>query len=398
MTLTELRQKRGQAINAAEALLLKADTEQRKLNAEEEAQYELMWNEQRSLQVDIERRENLERAIAEAAPIVDVAQRAQHAERKHGRDSQEYRDAFVGYIRSGDSQFRASLTTGTGGGTQNAGYTVPTSMQARIIELTRENNIIRQIAQVITTTNTTTIPTVSANVTSYWTAEEVAYTPGEPSFGQASLGAYKATALVKITEELLQDSGVDVEGFLARNIGESLGALEETAFIAGAGSGSNCPLGLVGGACQASSSGITTASATAITAAELIDIYHALAPRYRRNATWIMKDSTIKLIRKLTDAVTGQFLWQPGLQFGQPDTLLGRPLYASENMPAATAALKAVVFGDFSYCLVGDRSPVSIQRLNELYAGSGDVGFKAFARVDMAVTQSSAIQYSTMHA
>lgn len=396
MTTIELRQKRLQSVEAAEALLAKANAEGRSLNAEEEQQYERMWDECSALQRQIERIEAIERIKAEAAPIIDVATRTHHAGSRKGFDSPEYRDAFIGYVRTGSvgENLRTALNTGTSG--SYGGYTVPTTMLNTIIELTREANIIRQIAQVIRTTNTTTIPTVSNNGTSYWKAEEAAYVEGSPTFGQASLGAYKATRMIQISEELLQDSGVDIEGYLARNIGEGIGALEETAFIAGAGSGADCPLGLVGGSCQASSSGIATASYTAVTAAEIIDMYHALAPRYRRNATWIMKDSVIKLVRKLTDGGTpGQFIWQPGLQAGQPDMLLGRPIYASENMPAAAQAAKGFVFGDFSYCLVGDRSLPQIQRLNELYAGSGQVGFKAFARVDMAVTNSTAIQYST---
>lgn len=394
MTTLDLRQKRGEAIAAAEKLLRTADDQSRSMTPEEEQQYDRAWAEQAELQRQIERAESLERVKLETSQIIGTVSRVVETQKRYGTDSQEYRSAFDTYLRTGQAQ-RATMEAGT---TTEGGYAVPTNMLARIIELTREANIIRQIAQVITTNGTTTIPTISANATSYWKAEEAASTQGEPTLGQASLGAYKATCLALVTEELLQDAIFDLEGFLGRNMGESIGALEETAFIAGAGSGSDCPLGLVGGTCQASTSSITTANATAITAAELRDMFHALAPRYRKNATWIMNDSTIKLISKLTDAVTGQFLWQPGLQQGYPDILLGRPVFASANMPAATAALKAVVFGDFNYCIVADRSPVQVQRLNERYAEYGEVGFRAWKRVDMAVTQSAAIQYSTMHA
>lgn len=391
MDTIELRQKRGQAIAAAEYLLKTADAEKRSLTPEEEVQYDRMWAEQSDLQRQIERAEALERVKAEAAPIIDVVHRAAPVAKRFGADSQEYRDAFMGYVRTGNP-----LQVGAN---DEGGYTVPTTMLNRLIELGREANALRRVCQVIQTTNTTTIPTVSANTVGYWKAEEAAYVGGENTFGQASLGAYKATGLAKVSEELLQDSGVDIEGFLVRNFAETMGALEEQAFLVGDGNiASVAPInGLLAGSVQAGDSGVTYASETAITAAEIMDTYYALAPRFRANATWILNDSTVKLVRKLTDGGTpGQFIWQPGLQANQPDVLMGRPVLTSPFMPLPTKALKAVLFGDFSYAIIGDRSPYQVQRLNELYAGNGQIGFKCWHRTDIAVTQSTAIQWADM--
>jgi HK97 family phage major capsid protein len=141
-----------------------------------------------------------------------------------------------------------------------------------------------------------------------------------------------------------------------------------------------------------SSLGKTAAGAAAITADELIDLYHALSRPYRKNAVWMMADATAKMIRKLKDT-TNQYLWQPGLQAGQPDTLFGRPVIVSDSMPAATTGLKSVVFGDLSYYTVADRQGVTVQRLNELYAATGQVGFRAYKRTDGKVTLSSAIKH-----
>ena len=106
----------------------------------------------------------------------------------------------------------------------------------------------------------------------------------------------------------------------------------------------------------------------------------------------MMNDSTAKLIRKLKDG-DSQYLWQPGLQAGQPDVLLGRPVVVSSAMPAATTGLKSVVFGDLSYYTIADRANTAVQRLNELYAANGQIGFRAFKRTEGKVTLSSAIKH-----
>ena len=119
---------------------------------------------------------------------------------------------------------------------------------------------------------------------------------------------------------------------------------------------------------------MTAASATAITADELIDLYYSLKAPYRRNAVWILNDSTVKLIRKLKDS-TGNYLLQPALKDGEVSTILGRPYFTSAFAPE-------VAFGDLSYYWIGDRQGISFKRLNELFAGNGQVGFLASKRLD----------------
>ncbi len=137
--------------------------------------------------------------------------------------------------------------------------------------------------------------------------------------------------------------------------------------------------------------GKTTASGTAIAADELIDLFHALKPPYRARATWLMHDSTVAAVRKLKDA-NNQYIWQPGLQAGQPDMLLGRPVRVSRYMPEIALDAKTVAFGDFSYYWIADRQSIGIQRLVELYAANGQVGFRMFTRVDGRLALAEAVQ------
>ena len=105
----------------------------------------------------------------------------------------------------------------------------------------------------------------------------------------------------------------------------------------------------------------------------------------------MLNDSTIKAVRKLKDS-TGQYLWQPSLMAGTPDTLLGRPVKTSTYMPVIAAGAKTIAFGDFSYYWIADRKGRSFKRLNELYAANGQVGFLGSQRVDGKLVLSEAVK------
>ena len=126
--------------------------------------------------------------------------------------------------------------------------------------------------------------------------------------------------------------------------------------------------------------GVTAASATAITMEEVIDLFFSLKAPYRKNATFVVNDATVKAIRKLKDG-QGQYLWQPSITQGTPDTILNRPVVTSQYMPIAAAGEKTILFGDLSYYWIADRQGRTFKRLNELYAANGQVGFLAWQDV-----------------
>ena len=184
--------------------------------------------------------------------------------------------------------------------------------------------------------------------------------------------------MIKVAEERLNDSVFDLESYIAREFARRIGTKEEEAFFTGDGTGK--PLGILA-ASGGAETGVTAASATAVTADDLMDLFYSLKSPYRKNAVWILNDSTIKAIRKLKDN-NGQYLWQPSLVAGTPDTILGRPVKTSAYMPAIAAGAKTIAFGDFSYYWIADRQGRSFKRLNELYAANGQVGFLGSQRVD----------------
>ena len=194
--------------------------------------------------------------------------------------------------------------------------------------------------------------------------------------------------MIKVSEELLNDSAFDLESYISREFARRIGAREEDSFFNGDGTGK--PLGILatnGGA----EIGVTAASATAITADEVIDLFYSLKSPYRKKAVWVLNDATIKAIRKLKDN-NNQYLWQPSLVAGTPDTILGRPVVTSAYMPTAAAGAKTIAFGDFSYYWIADRQGRSFKRLNELYAANGQVGFLGSQRVDGKLVLPEAIK------
>ena len=144
-------------------------------------------------------------------------------------------------------------------------------------------------------------------------------------------------------------------------------------------------------------SGVTAASATAITADELISLVYSLKAPYRSKAKFLMNDATVAAIRKLKD-LNGVYVWQPALTAGEPDRLLGYPLYTSPKVPTMAAGARAIAFGDFSCYWIADRAGRTIKRLNELYATNGQVGFTCTERVDGTLILSEGIKILDMKA
>jgi HK97 family phage major capsid protein len=247
------------------------------------------------------------------------------------------------------------------------------------VEALEEQNIFRTLANVITTSSgDRKIPVVATKGTASWVDEEGAIPESDDSFGQVSIGAYKLATMIKVSEELLNDSVFNLESYITKEFARRIGNKEEEAFFTGDGTGK--PVGILN-ATGGAQIGVTSAGATAITLDEMLDLFYSLKAPYRNRAAFVMNDSTIKAIRKLKDS-TGQYLWQPSIKEATPDTILNRPLYTSAYVPAIAAAAKAVVFGDFSYYWVADRQGRVFKRLNELFAATGQVGFIATQRVD----------------
>lgn len=389
--IMELMEKRAKAWEAAKAFLNSHSQNGGMVSAEDAATYDKMEKEVTDLTRDIERlqrQDEIEKMMNQptSSPITNMPGKSgDKADDKPGRASAAYKKAFWDNIRHpGNPAIRDVLEEGTDA---NGGYLVPIEFEHTLVKALDENNIMRSIGcKVITTQNERKIPVANGHTQAAWTAENGAYTESNPTFSQTSIDAFKLTDLIKVSDELLADSFFDIEGYIAEEFGRAFGEAEEEAFINGAvQSGQTAidrPTGLfIAANAGGAPSGVTAASATAITADELISLVYSLKAPYRGKAKFLMNDATVAAIRKLKD-LNGAYIWQPSLTAGEPDRLLGFPLYASPKVPTMAAGARAIAFGDFSCYWIADRAGRTIKRLNELYATNGQVGFTCTERVD----------------
>lgn len=390
--IMELREKRAKAWEAAKAFLDSKRGTDGLLSAEDVATYDKMEADVVNLGKEIDRLERQAALDAELSKPLNTPITGKPAsgtgEEKTGRASAEYRKSFWNAMRSKlpTHEIMNALQVGTD---SEGGYLVPDEFERTLVQALEEQNIFRSLAHVIqTSSGDRKIPVVATKGTASWVDEEGAIPESDDAFSQVSIGAYKVGTMIKVSEELLGDSVFDLEAYISREFARRIGNKEEEAFFTGDGTGK--PLGVLAanGGAQV---GVTAASATAITADEVIDLFYSLKAPYRKNAVFLLNDSSIKALRKLKD-LQGQYLWQPSLTAGAPDTLLGRPVYTSSFMPSIAAGAKSILFGDLSYYWVADRQGRSFRRLGELYAPTGQVGFLATQRVDGKLILPEAVQ------
>lgn len=383
MTITELREKRAKTWSAMENFLDSNRNDQGVLSEEDDAIYTKMEKEFESYTNEIKRMERKDAIEAElnkpvSTPLTAKPMVAKDEEENVGRKSKAYKKSFWNAMRAKAVRPDVMNALQIGSDTEG-GYLVPDEYEKTLVESLEEENLFRKIAKVITTSSgDRKIPVVATKGTASWVDEEGTINESDDAFSQVSIGAYKLGTLIKVSEELLNDSVFNLESYISKEFARRIGNKEEDAFFNGDGVGK--PIGIFN-ATGGAEVGVTAASSTAITADELIDLFYSLKAPYRKNAVWVLNDATIKAIRKLKDN-NGNYLWQPALTANTPDTILGRPVFTSSYVPTIAAGAKTIAFGDFSYYWVADRQSRSFKRLNELYAATGQVGFVATQRVD----------------
>lgn len=391
--ILELREKRAKLWDKTKAFLDEKRNEEGFLSAEDTVTYEKMEADVVSLGKEIERLErqaaiDLELSKATSNAITNTPNNNQGSE-KTGRASDEYDRAFWNVMRNKvNFDVQNSLKVGSD---PEGGYLAPDEFEKTLIEALEEENIMRSLAKIITiSSGDRKIPIVASKGTASWVDEEGPIPESDDSFGIISIGAYKLATMIKVSEELLNDSVFKLDSYISKEFARRIGAREEEAFVVGDGNGK--PTGVFG----SGEVGLTTAAAT-IKFDDIMDLFYSLKSPYRKKATFLMNDATVKEIRKLKDG-NGQYLWQPSVQMGEPDTILNRPVKTSAYVPIIEAGKKPIAFGDFSYYWIADRQGRSFQRLNELYAATGQVGFKATQRVDGKLTLPEAIKVLQMKA
>ena len=265
-------------------------------------------------------------------------------------------------------------------GTDSAGgYTVPEGFVPNLEKAMLTFGPMRQVSDILRTATGNDLPWPTVNDTSNagaLLAENTQDSEQDVAFGVMTLGAYKYTSkIVRVSVELLQDSAFNLGAELGSLLGERLGRIQNT--HATTGTGSSQPNGVV----TAGTLGKTAAAVAAVTSNEIIDLYHSVGRAYRGGASFMANDSTLAAIRQLKDG-DSQYLWQPGMQAGQPDRLFGAPVLVNDDMATLATGNKTIIFGDLSKYKMREVLGVTLVRMVERYADYHQVGFVAITRFD----------------
>lgn len=404
-TTQQLREQRANVWEQMKEVMGVAEREGRDLTAEERAKYDKAETDLDRLGDDIDRQTRHEERDAQFNSVDRSALvPADHPQQKD-ESKDRYERAFDGYmrgvplaemapedaktLRSGwrqDSEARAQ-----GVATQAAGgYLAPAGFDANLREfILTYSNLMNQVQVINTDTGAAfSWPTVNdtANVGAIL-AENTQVTEQDVTFATAQIGAYKYTSkMVRVSMELLQDAAFDVAGYLNRALAERIGRIWNQHFTTG--TGSSQPQGIVTGAVAGKVG--TTGQTTTVIYDDLIDLIDSIDPAYQGNAQFMLNAATRKSIRKLKDS-TGAPLWQPSIQAGTPDQLLGYSFVINTDMPVPAANAKSILFGDFRAAyLVRQVMGIQVLRLNERFADFGQSAFLGFARADGVVQNTAA--------
>lgn len=278
-----------------------------------------------------------------------------------------------------DFRTLSKLTAAAGG---NA---VKTSFYDQLVANLIETSAVLQAGVRILNTNsgeTIQVPKTTSHSTAAIVAEAASIGVSDPAFGQASLGAYKYGVMVQLSRELVEDASVDLEGYLAMETGRALGNAFGAHLVTG--TGTNQPRGVLAD----TTLGVTTATGVAgvPSADNMLDLYYSVIAPYRNapTAAYLMKDTTVAALRKVKDT-TGQYLWQPSLQAGEPDRFGSVKIFTDPYMPATGVNQKSVVFGDFSRYFVRLVGGIRFERSDEFAFSSDLITYRALLRGDGAL-------------
>lgn len=308
-------------------------------------------------------------------------------DQRQGEQSAEFK-AFTTLIRQGKEaltaeEFKALRVADDTAG----GYLSPPEVVAELIKNVVPYSPVRQAARIgVTSLGSVKIPKRTGQMTGVWVSETETRTSTQPTYGQVEITVNECACYVDISNQLLEDSAVDIANELALDFAEEFGRLEGAAFVTG--TGVKQPIGFM---TDSSVPSVASGAATTVTADSIFDLYYTLKPFYRGRAAWMMNGKTTAAVRKLKDG-DGNYLWRAGLEQGQPPTLLGQPVVEAVDMPDQGAGLYPIAFGDFSSAYrIYDRVQLALLRDPFTVATSGLVRFHGRRRVGGAVVKAEAL-------
>ena len=404
--LDSLVQKRQEAAARMREIITTAETENRDITAEEQANldkfdadYDRFTAEEKrhkdlaaKLEVTDALHEQVARTIVERrspSPVKTDSENLIALLKGDIRSFDSHRTIPVGSNRAIVQEIRALQSAG--------GSAIETTFADFVTVFERTLNPMMEIANVIPTRTGSPIvlPRLTGDVTSSGTvtAEAAGITEGDPTISSVTLNAYKRAFTTLYSSELDQDEIIGLDKLLANAITRHIGLAWGTAFTTGNDS-SEANGFITAGTNGGTAAGTAGNQATDLffAASDLVDLFYGLAAPYRQNASWVVANTALAKMRKFRDS-TGQFLWSPALQAGQPDAFLNRPVYENPAMAAVASATKSIAVGDFSAYVIRDVQPLRIDLSSEYKFNTDQLALRVVTRRDGDLPDVLAIRY-----
>lgn len=389
--IKNLSEQRARAWEQAKGLLDHAANESRDLSAEESEQFDRINAE-------------LDSADARIKSIIDAEQRNRDIEESRARlgvpadlgatasavvestDEETVRSLMTGELRNARFEKRAITSSSSGGA-------VPTSVYDRIVEHLVQTNVVRNVATVVTTNSgeTLNVPTSTAFSTASIVGEAAQASPSDPTLATRALGAYKYTVLVQLSNELATDGAVDVAGFLARQAGTAIGVATRGHMTTG--DGSSKPTGIVNSSTAGATGG--TGVTGAFTGDKLIDLRYSVGSAYtsQPGCGWMMNNTAMAAARKLKGTANDHYIFAPGMN-GDPDQLLGFPVYLNDSMASPALSAKSVLFGHFPSYYIREVNGIDVAVSDDFAFDYSVRTFRVQLRTDgLLVDQTGAVKH-----
>ncbi len=287
------------------------------------------------------------------------------------------RRAFTNFLRHGREAMEAEEVRALiVGDDTKGGYLAPAEFQTEVIKGIVEISPIRQAVRVgSTSAGSVILPKLTGRPTANWVGEDEERDETTMTYGQIEIPVHELACFIDVSQRLLEDSAINVESEIASELSQEFALKENSAFSNG--NGVKKPLGVQ----QMAIGEVINGHATNLSADKLIGMMYGLPQQYRNIGSWMMNGTTLGVIRTLKDT-NGNYIWQPGLQAGQPSTLLGRPVIEDPTMPDIASGTYPIIYGDFNRAYrVYDRVGMSILRDPYTQATKGMVRFHARRRV-----------------
>lgn len=313
------------------------------------------------------------------------------------QENLEHKKALNNYLKKGvdaplaNLETKADLTTATDSSSAYGGYLLTPNMQRIITCELNENCFMRKICSVQTISSSALEIIDDTSFATSWISETGTVSDSNSSvLSKITIKAHELVAQPKVSQKLLDDASINIEEWLAYRLAEQFAQKEEEAFLKGTGDTNNQPTGITN---YTSGIGITTSTSKTnggIDAKDIVSLYYSLKEQYVGRASFVMPRSAVSAIRMLKDSTSGAYLWQPALLGGKEDTLMGCPVYQSSNMPALSANSLSIIFGDFSFYQIVDRTDIRV--LRDPYTSKPYVRFYTTKRVGGDVIRKEAFK------